>query len=207
MAEYVILMIIWGAWCCLHSFMITDAVIRFVEKRFEKAGRYYRLFYNVTAFVTLIPVLAYTLSVKGETLFRWEGPIRIVQVLLACSAIVLFISGARRYDLPSFMGIRQIRENETCRVLKEDCSLDRSGILGVVRHPWYAGGILIIWARNLDMPGILMNMVLTGYFLVGAILEEKKLLAEFGEEYRGYQRDVSMLFPFKWLSRALKMKR
>jgi protein-S-isoprenylcysteine O-methyltransferase Ste14 len=57
------------------------------------------------------------------------------------------------------------------------------------------------------MPGILMNLVLTGYFLVGAILEEKKLLAEFGEEYRGYQRDVSMLFPFKWLSRALKMKR
>jgi protein-S-isoprenylcysteine O-methyltransferase Ste14 len=38
---------------------------------------------------------------------------------------------------------------------------------------------------------------------MGAFLEERKMLAEFGEEYIGYQRRVSMLFPFKWLMQKL----
>jgi protein-S-isoprenylcysteine O-methyltransferase Ste14 len=34
-------------------------------------------------------------------------------------------------------------------------------------------------------------------------MEERKMLAEFGEEYMGYQRRVSMLFPFKWVTQKL----
>ena len=64
-------------------------------------------------------------------------------------------------------------------------------------------GILIVWARNLDMAVILTSLVITGYFLIGAFLEERKMLAEFGEEYTGYQRRVSMLFPFKWVIKKL----
>ena len=73
----------------------------------------------------------------------------------------------------------------------------------MVRHPWYAGGILIVWARNLDMAAILTSLLITGHFLIGAFLEERKMLAEFGEEYIGYQRRVSMLFPFKWVIQKL----
>jgi protein-S-isoprenylcysteine O-methyltransferase Ste14 len=50
---------------------------------------------------------------------------------------------------------------------------------------------------------LLTSMVITGYFIIGAFLEERKLLAEFGEEYIGYQRRVSMLFPFKWVIHKL----
>jgi len=64
-------------------------------------------------------------------------------------------------------------------------------------------GILIVWARNPDMAVILTSLVITGYFLIGAFLEERKMLAEFGEEYTGYQRRVSMLFPFKWVIKKL----
>lgn len=203
-SKYVVLISLWGVWCFLHSFMITHYVTGFVRKRFEKAYQYYRIFYNFVAVVTLIPVLVYSFSVKGLTIFCWEGGFRIVQGILVASAILFFIGGARKYDLAQFLGIRQILENRTCSVLTDDCRLDTGGILKMVRHPWYAGGILILWARNLDMAAILTSLVISGYFLLGAFLEERKLLTEFGKEYSDYQQRVSMLFPLKWVIQKLR---
>jgi methanethiol S-methyltransferase len=203
MIRYVVLISLWGAWCFLHSLMITPAIIAFVRKHLERATRYYRIFYNVTALATLLPVLLYSFSIRGQPVFRWEGPFRIIQGLLAIFALVFFIGGSRRYDLAQFMGIRQIREDSACGVLTRDCRLDTGGILSTVRHPWYAGGILIIWIKNPDMTAILTNLVITGYFVIGAVLEERKLLAEFGEEYMDYRRRVSMFFPIKWSIRKL----
>lgn len=204
MIRYVVLILLWGAWCFLHSFLITPAVIGFARKHLESAYRYYRIFYNVTALATLTPVLVYTYSMRGQPVFRWEGPFRIIQGLLAIFALVLFIGGSRRYDLARFLGIRQLREDSACGVLTQDCHLDTGGILSMVRHPWYAGGILIVWIGNPDVTAVLTNLVITGYFLIGAIFEEQKLLAEFGEEYMDYRRRVSMFFPFKWSIQKLK---
>jgi protein-S-isoprenylcysteine O-methyltransferase Ste14 len=204
MTRYAALVLLWTAWCFLHSFMITLTFTGFVRKHFEKAYQYYRIFYNFTALVTLIPVLAYAFSVQEPPVFRWEGSLRIIQGLLIASALVLFIGGARRYDLAQFIGIRQVRKNSGCNVLTDNCLLDTGGILGMVRHPWYAGGILIVWARNLDVAAILTNLVITGYFFIGAFLEERKLQAEFGDEYIDYQQNVSMLFPIKWVMKKIR---
>ena len=200
------LVLLWGAWCFLHSFMITPAVTGFIRNRFEKSYRYYRIVYNITALATLVPVLVYSFSIKGPLLFSWEGPLRIIQGLLVIFALVLFIGGARRYDLARFLGIRQLSEDGACAVLTDDCRLDTGGILSMVRHPWYAGGILIVWAGNPDMTAILSNLVITLYFIIGALLEERKLLVGFGEEYIDYRRRVSMLFPIKWVIQMLNRK-
>jgi protein-S-isoprenylcysteine O-methyltransferase Ste14 len=42
-------------------------------------------------------------------------------------------------------------------------------------------------------------VILTGYFMIGTVPEERKLLVEFPEAYRAYQQSVSMLFPYQWL--------
>jgi protein-S-isoprenylcysteine O-methyltransferase Ste14 len=84
--------------------------------------------------------------------------------------------------------------------------LDTSGVLNLVRHPWYTGGILIIWARPLDASAILTNLVLTGYFLVGTRLEERKLTAQFGQAYTDYRQRVSMFLPLKWMERRMRKK-
>jgi protein-S-isoprenylcysteine O-methyltransferase Ste14 len=199
MTRYIVLISLWGVWCFLHSFLITAAVTRFVQKHLGKTYRYYRIFYNFIALVSLIPVLVYSFSFKGIPVFRWEGPFRIIQGILIFLALLFFIGGARQYDFASFIGIRQIRENSACGILTDDCRLNTVGMLGIVRHPWYSGGILIVWARNLDMSTIVTSLVISGYFLIGAFLEERKLLSEFGEEYSDYQQHVSMLFPLKWI--------
>ncbi len=207
MISYAVLVLLWLAWCTLHSALISPGVTGFFRARFPKGFRYYRLVYNLVAALSLVPVLFYTVSLRGEPFFAWEGPWRGVQGLLILCALFLFAAGARRYDSLQFLGIRQIREGEACEVLTDDCRLDASGVLGVVRHPWYTGGILIVWARPLDAAAVLTNLVITAYFIVGALLEERKLGMQFGREYEDYRGRVSMFLPVKWIGRGWKSRK
>ena len=196
--RYVGLVILWVAWCALHSALIDPSVTDRLRRRFPIGFRYYRILYNLFAVFSLLPVLFYTFSLKGSPVVVWAGPWRIVPILLGATALLLFVAGGKRYDLLQFSGIRQIKQERTCSVLTEDCSLDTGGVLSIVRHPWYSAGMLVVWARPLDMAAIVTNMVVCGYFVVGAILEERKLKMQFGRQYADYQRRVSMFFPIKW---------
>lgn len=196
---YVILFFLWVGWCGLHSGLITKSVTEYLQLRLGKWAPYYRLFYNGMALVTLMPVVGYTFSIEKPPVFCWDGWLHVFQGLLLVLAGFLFMGGAKRYDLAQFIGLRQIREGKSCSALTDNCRLDTSGVLNVVRHPWYAGGIFLVWARNLDVTAIVVNLVISGYFILGAVLEEKKLMMEYGTEYRAYQRRVSMLIPVKWI--------
>jgi protein-S-isoprenylcysteine O-methyltransferase Ste14 len=55
----------------------------------------------------------------------------------------------------------------------------------MIRHPWHLGGFLIVWARDLSLSTILTNLVISSYFVIGAILEEQKLAREIGAPYPG----------------------
>ena len=57
-----------------------------------------------------------------------------------------------------------------------------------------------------SLAAILTNLVVCGYFVVGTILEERKLKLQFGDQYADYQRRVSMFFPIKWMGRRLFRK-
>jgi protein-S-isoprenylcysteine O-methyltransferase Ste14 len=124
---------------------------------------------------------------------------RIGQVVVLGLAVLLFYLGGRHYDALQFLGVKQIQEGNSNKVITDTGELDTSGILGITRHPWYLASILFIWTRQLDLSGILVNLMLTAYLIVGTYLEEKKLIGEFGEKYQAYQERVSMLLPYKWL--------
>ena len=81
--------------------------------------------------------------------------------------------------------------------------LDTSGVLGITRHPWYLATMLLIWARQMDISAIIVNVIFTAYLIVGTYLEEKKLAGEFGENYRNYQKKVPMLIPHAWLKERI----
>ena len=76
--------------------------------------------------------------------------------------------------------------------------IDTTGVLGITRHPWYVAVFLLLCAGDLYLGVVIVNIVLSTYLLVGTLLEERKLVLEFGDKYRDYQRNVSMFIPLKW---------
>jgi protein-S-isoprenylcysteine O-methyltransferase Ste14 len=188
----------WAGYGALHSAMISRSVTRSLSARLGDAWRFYRLFFNGVALATLVPLVLYSRSLVGPPFFRWQGLLLGVRYgLIACGGL-LFIAGGRHYSLRQFIGISQLRGARSGG-LTHGGGIDSTGVLGVVRHPWYSGLVLLLWAQDLDAVRVVTSAVLTAYVVVGTFLEERKLVDEFGETYARYQAQVSMFVPLKWL--------
>lgn len=203
--EYLVLSIFWSTWCVIHSSMISLTVTDYLKKILGSYYKFYRLFFNLVAFTTFIPLVFYTKSFKGPVLFRWEGYLTIIQIALLIIVLSLFVSGLFKYDILQVLGIRQIKSGKSHSTLSESGDIDTSGILSLTRHPWYLATLILVWTyfREMYVSTLIVNIILTIYLIIGTVLEERKLIIELGDSYRDYMNRVSMLFPTKWISSKL----
>lgn len=65
-----------------------------------------------------------------------------------------------------------------------------------VRHPLYLGFIIAFWAApDMSVGRLFFAAATTAYIYIGIFLEERDLVAEFGDRYRLYRQTVGMLTP------------
>jgi len=65
-----------------------------------------------------------------------------------------------------------------------------------VRHPLYAGFLIAFWAApEMTLGHFLFSLGMTIYILTAIAFEERDLVDQFGDEYRGYQKRVGKLVP------------
>lgn len=67
------------------------------------------------------------------------------------------------------------------------------GLYRLVRHPIMTGFLIAFWAApTMTVGHLLFALVTTGYIVIAVLhLEEKDLIAQIGDYYVAYQREIS----------------
>lgn len=186
----------WFAYAALHSLLAALPVKAWAARRWPEFATGYRLAFNGLATVLVLPLVWATWAIPGDWLWRWTGPWAWVANGLALAAVAGFMATARGYDMDAFLGLRQIREGD--RTVDGHESFVLSPFHRFVRHPWYFFGLVLVWTRDMNAPLLVSAVAITLYFAIGSRLEEKKLLARHGDDYRDYMAKVPGLIPLPW---------
>lgn len=186
----------WLAYAALHSLLAALAVKAWVTRRRPGFAPWYRLAYNAFASIALLPLLWATYALPGDWLWRLTGAAAWLANGLALAALAGFYLSTRDYDMDEFLGLKPLREQRRDAV--EHDGLYISPFHRHVRHPWYAFGLLLIWTRDMNAPFLVSAVAMTLYFVIGSRLEERKLVAHFGDAYREYCARVPGLLPLPW---------
>lgn len=177
----------------VHS-VLASHTAKILARRWFGPGidRYYRLFYNLVAFLTLLPVLALTATLPDRILYVIPFPWAILLVIIQVLAALGLLTGLIQTGVGSFIGLRQLVDPTD----DKPSHLVVGGLYRWVRHPLYTAGLLILWLMPLMTINILaLNLGLSLYILIGLLFEERKLLREYGQSYSQYRDQTPMLIP------------
>lgn len=153
--------------------------------------RWYRLLYATLSSLGLLTILAYGLMLPRHAFWDTPREIQWIGMVIATYGIIIIRRTFKYYSLTDFLGLSHMSDDQPL-------VLETGGIFSYIRHPLYAGGMLILVGYFLFTPGFSSIITFTTtflYVLVAIPLEEKKLRARFGEAYEAYQKEVPALFP------------
>jgi methanethiol S-methyltransferase len=160
-------------------------------------ARYDGAFYAISS--GLVLTLVVVLWQRVDTpVFQLEGAARWVTAAPSWVAIALLLySGYAVRRTIDFLGFRPIRAHLRGASLRP-APFTTDGPYRWVRHPLYACILALLWVRTeMTADGLLLAILWSGWMVVGTMLEERDLVADFEDEYRRYQRQVPMLIPWR----------
>lgn len=191
--EQIILIFLWILYLGSHSLFAAPGIKKVSEKLLGKSYRYYRIIYVIFSTLFLGIIAFYLFSMDQVRLYRPNIVSIYSGVLLCVLGIIIIQKSFNQYDLGEFIGTFYISEGP-----EHENKLKTSGILSRVRHPLYTATLLIASGYILYLPtvaSLTSGICIALYLFIGIRLEERKLLAEFGDDYRQYRKKVPMLFP------------
>jgi methanethiol S-methyltransferase len=188
MKPEIILAILWLAYGFIHTLLATKSVKAF----FKSISKYYRLIYNILALALIIPIIIYQFSFSSEVLLEKSFFNQLLGGLMMASGLFLAYKAILSYDLKEFSGLQLSAKSMKPSTLKIN------ELSSIVRHPLYLGTLVFLWGW-FGFSGLLSSLItaltITVYVRIGIYFEEKKLVEEFGNQYRKYQEEVPMLIP------------
>ncbi len=180
----------------IHSILAMEYTKNMAGKLLGKVFRYYRMIYSLISIPLLAPAFMMWVTFSKSTPVVYVIPHDLYPVIILVRLFALGMYGYTilQIDILEFSGIKR----EKKKVLL------KGGAYGIVRHPFYTAGILLLIAQmEMTMLDMIAALLVTGYFLAGAFIEERRLLLVFGDEYRKYQKQVPMFIPVKWFAGKL----
>lgn len=173
----------------VHSVFAMPSLKKRITGSSKHLFRFYRLYYNLISLV-LCGWLLVT-SRGSAVLYVVPGGWSLALYTAQLVFLLILFSCLRQTGIAVFLGISREPAGPA-----DGARLITGGWYRVVRHPLYLFSLLFLLCNPVVSTfGLLFTLLTAAYFLFGARLEENRLIAEFGDSYRDYQRAVPFILP------------
>ena len=180
------------AFAFIHSLTASLPFKRFVMRvAGPKAETLYLPAYSLTAMLTILPLVYQLYKNPGRVLYKipssWRWLMVGGQLIAGMLAPIAFRSAPHRFKIHSQLSGPQASEADSLKI---------RGIYRWVRDPFLLSGLVTICLTPIMTVNLLVIYLLTTIYLyLGSLHWETRLVAQFGDEYREYQKRVHRIIP------------
>jgi len=187
---------VWGSglWIWLSGFFFAISHSILASQRCKqwayKLGVYeprYRFLYSMIALLSTVVWLWFVHQLPDMLLYQSDGLGWLVLILLQMLGAGVAIAAFQPIDGLVFLGLRKAKVGMDPFVVR--------GIYKYLRHPMYAGVMLLLLAMpDQTYNGLHFTMVLCIYFIIGSRFEEARMIQEH-PSYLHYQATTTAFIP------------
>jgi len=184
--QFILRCMLFGA---AHSIFAAKRTKMAFSRGTGREPRPYRLIYNLASLV----LFGWVMAAYRNSPLLYTAPGVWKWVLYAAQAAIAatIFRCIRQTGTGDFLGISQLRSKDAA-----PRRLITSGWYARVRHPLYLYSTLFLLLNPvMTAQWSLLALFSIAYFIVGGMIEERRLLDEFGDEYRRYRQRVPFMIP------------
>ncbi|WBL42683.1 isoprenylcysteine carboxylmethyltransferase family protein [Algoriphagus halophytocola] len=190
--HYLLLILSWFIFYASHTVLASSKLKSFLKVKWGKAYKWYRLLYTMVSVLLFLVIVGQSLLIPAEIILSRGDLSSYFGYMLAAFGTIILMKSSKGYSMVRFLGLVPVKEEKE--------QLVTSGLYGKVRHPLYAGLILVFAGYFLFSGSITAAIHLAClliYLPVGIYFEEQNLVEQFGESYKKYQSEVPAIIP-RW---------
>jgi len=189
LSDFVDFIVRFCLFAAVHSLGAMNRTKLFFSRTGGEEPRIYRLSYNLVS----LAMFAWVMSAYRSSAVLYFAPGIWSLVMYGAQLIVavILLQCLRQTGAGNFLGTSQIR-NHTA----SNQTLITTGCYAHIRHPLYFYSLLFMVLNPvMTAQWLLLTVLSLIYFVVGGMIEERRLAKIFGEAYLDYQRRVPFLVP------------
>src|SRR5215831_4169000 len=182
-----------------HSVMARPAFKRWWTRIVPEAAE--RSTYVLASSLALVALFAHWAPIGGVVWDVPTGAARVGVIGLYAFGWLLLLYTTFLIDHFDLFGLAQVWRRLTGNDYRPP-QFRTPSLYRLVRHPLYIGWLIIFWAApTMTVAHLVFALMTTAYILIAIQLEERDLVAAFGNDYVAYRRRTPMLVPRLWPSR------
>ena len=191
-SSLIVLFLSLAVFAAVHSLMASLPFKRFLMRVIgPSADRLFMPLFSLIAVLTLLPLMYLLYKDPGPFIYIIPSPWRWVmvggQLIAAAVAPLALLHAPHRF---------RIRAQLSAPQSPEAGHLNIRGIYQWVRDPFLLSGLVMIWLTPFMTVNLLIIYLLaTIYLYLGSLHWETRLVAQFGDEYREYKKQVRRIIP------------
>ncbi len=191
-SSLIVLFLSLAVFAAVHSLMASLPFKRFLMRVIgPSADRLFMPLFSLIAVLTLLPLMYLLYKDPGPFIYIMPSPWRWMmvggQLIAAAVAPLALLHAPHRF---------RIRAQLSAPQSPEAGHLNIRGIYQWVRDPFLLSGLVMIWLTPFMTVNLLIIYLLaTIYLYLGSLHWETRLVAQFGDEYREYKKQVRRIIP------------